>query len=105
VTGFERIGTGSATGVNRATEAALRAVSSLELEESIRSATAIEIEIAGGANLGLFEVNEVAEVVTRSARANVDVTFGAVIDEKLADQLRVTVCARFGGSLGSSGSA
>ena len=87
------MGIGEAEGENRAAEAARAAVSSPLLEASVEGATGILLNITGGSDLGLFEVNEAAEVVTGAADLNANVIFGAVIDESLGDQVRVTVIA------------
>src|SRR4051812_10458166 len=91
--GSALMGIGVASGENRAGEAARSAVSSPLLEASIEGATGILLNITGPADLGLFEVNEAAEVVTGAADQNANVIFGAVIDESLADEVRVTVIA------------
>src|SRR5215468_2148812 len=96
--GSALMGIGTASGENRATEAARSAVSSPLLESSIDGATGILLNITGGSDLGLFEVNEAAEVVTSAADANANVIFGAVIDDTKADEVTVTVIATgFGG--------
>jgi cell division protein FtsZ len=87
------MGIGIATGEGRAAEAARAAVSSPLLEASIEGATGILLNITGPADLGLFEVNEAAEVVTTAADQNANVIFGAVIDEGQGDEVRVTVIA------------
>ncbi len=91
--GSALMGIGVGQGENRATEAARTAVSSPLLEASIEGATGILLNITGGTELGLFEVNEAAEVVTSAADSNANVIFGAVIDESLGDEVRVTVIA------------
>jgi cell division protein FtsZ len=91
--GSALMGIGSSTGENRAAEAARTAVSSPLLESSIEGATGILLNISGPADLGLFEVNEAAEVVTGAADQNANVIFGAVIDDQLKDEVRVTVIA------------
>ena len=91
--GSALMGIGSATGENRATEAAQAAVSSPLLEASIEGATGILLNVTGGPEIGLFEVNEAAEVVTGAADQNANVIFGAVIDNALGDEVRVTVIA------------
>ncbi|MGH3104883.1 MAG: cell division protein FtsZ, partial [Gaiellaceae bacterium] len=97
--GSALMGIGSASGENRAAEAARTAVSSPLLEASIEGATGILLNVSGGSDIGLFEVNEAAEVVTSAADQNANVIFGAVIDESLGDEVRVTVIATgFGGS-------
>jgi cell division protein FtsZ len=91
--GSALMGIGLASGENRAAEAARTAVSSPLLEASIEGATGILLNITGGPDIGLFEVNEAAEVVTSAADQNANVIFGAVIDEALEDEVRVTVIA------------
>ena len=91
--GSALMGIGSGTGENRASEAARTAVSSPLLESSIEGATGILLNISGPPDLGLFEVNEAAEVVTGAADQNANVIFGAVIDDQLKDEVRVTVIA------------
>src|SRR5215468_1078299 len=91
--GSALMGIGSASGENRATEAARIAVSSPLLESSIEGATGILLNVTGAPDIGLFEVNEAAQVVTSAADQNANVIFGAVIDEALKDEVRVTVIA------------
>jgi cell division protein FtsZ len=91
--GSALMGIGSASGDNRASEAARAAVSSPLLESSIEGATGILLNITGGPEIGLFEVNEAAEVVTSAADQNANIIFGAVIDETMGDEIRVTVIA------------
>src|SRR5262252_1697607 len=96
--GSALMGIGVGNGENRAAEAARVAVSSPLLESSIEGATGILLNITGPADLGLFEVNEAAEVVTSAADQNANVIFGAVIDDAQRDEVRVTVIATgFGG--------
>ena len=96
--GSALMGIGAASGDNRAAEAARSAVSSPLLESSIEGATGILLNITGGPDIGLFEVNEAAEVVTSAADPNANIIFGAVIDEAMGDEVRVTVIATgFGG--------
>ena len=91
--GSALMGIGSASGENRAAEAAKNAVSSPLLEESVEGATGILLNITGGKDLGLFEVNEAAEIVTSAADKNSNIIFGSVIDEGMQDEVRVTVIA------------
>ncbi|HUQ22842.1 MAG TPA: cell division protein FtsZ [Gaiellaceae bacterium] len=91
--GSALMGIGVASGENRAAEAARTAVSSPLLEQSVDGATGILLNVTGGSALGLFEVNEAAEVITGAADANANVIFGAVIDDSLGDEVRVTVIA------------
>ena len=96
--GSALMGIGRASGENRAAEAARTAVSSPLLEASIEGATGILLNITGGSDIGLFEVNEAAEVVTGAADQNANVIFGAVIDDALREEVQVTVIATgFGG--------
>ncbi len=92
--GSALMGIGVGQGENRASEAARNAVSSPLLESSIEGATGILLNITGPSDLGLFEVNEAAEVVTSAADQNANVIFGAVIDDqRQTDEVRVTVIA------------
>jgi cell division protein FtsZ len=91
--GTALMGIGSAGGENRAVEAAKIAISSPLLEESVEGATGILLNITGGHDLGLFEVNEAAEIVQSAADANSNIIFGAVIDDSLGEDVRVTVIA------------
>src|SRR5213595_2806627 len=96
--GSALMGIGAARGENRATEAARAAVSSPLLESSIDGATGILLNITGGSDIGLFGVNEAAEVVTGAADQNANVIFGAVIDDSIGQEVQVTVIATgFGG--------
>ena len=91
--GSALMGIGAASGESRAAEAAKNAISSPLLEQSVEGATGILLNITGGSDLGLFEVNEAAEIVQSAADHNSNIIFGAVIDEALADEVRVTVIA------------
>jgi len=91
--GSALMGIGTASAENRAAEAARAAVSSPLLESSIEGATGILLNITGGPDIGLFEVNEAAEVVTSVADQNANIIFGAVIDDAMGDEVRVTVIA------------
>jgi cell division protein FtsZ len=91
--GSALMGIGSASGEGRAGAAATAAVSSPLLETTLDGATGVLLNITGGPDLGLFEVNEAAEVVTGHADPNANVIFGAVIDESMKDEVRVTVIA------------
>jgi cell division protein FtsZ len=91
--GSALMGLGIASGENRAAEAARIAVSSPLLESSIEGATGILLNVTGSSDLGLFEVNEAAEVVTGAADANANIIFGAVINDAMKDEVRVTVIA------------
>ncbi len=87
------IGIGMGVGENRATEAAKEAVSSPLLETSISGATDAIINVTGGNNLTLYEVEEAAEVIRSSANTDINTIFGAVINENLNDEIIVTVIA------------
>jgi cell division protein FtsZ len=91
--GSALMGIGTAQGENRASEAAKAAISSPLLEESVEGATGILLNITGGRDLGLFEVNEAAELIHSAADANSNIIFGAVIDEGMGEEIRVTVIA------------
>ena len=87
------IGIGVATGENRAIEAAKQSVSSPLLETDIRGATDAIINITGGTNLSLFEVEDAVEVIREASGTDINTIFGAVINESLGDDIIVTVIA------------
>ena len=91
--GSALMGIGSASGESRATEAAKAAVSSPLLEQTIDGATGMLLNITGGEDLGLFEVNEAAAVVVDTADKGANIIFGAVVDPSMGDEVRVTVIA------------
>jgi len=91
--GSALMGIGVAGGENRAAEAAKAAISSPLLEASVEGATGILLNITGGSDMGLFEVNEAAEIIHSAADSNANIIFGAVIDDGMADEIRVTVIA------------
>jgi cell division protein FtsZ len=91
--GTALMGIGSSRGDQRAIEAAKAAISSPLLEASIEGARGVLLNISGGSNLGLFEVNEAAEVIAAAAHEDANIIFGAVIDDALGDECRVTVIA------------
>jgi len=91
--GSALMGIGVASGENRASEAARAAISSPLLEGSIEGAKGILLNISGGSDLGLFEVNEAAEIIASIADPDANIIFGAVIDDSLGDELKVTVIA------------
>ncbi len=91
--GSALMGIGSSSGEHRASEAARAAISSPLLESSIEGAKGILMNISGGSDLGLFEVNEAAEIIASVADPEANIIFGAVIDDALGDELRVTVIA------------
>jgi cell division protein FtsZ len=87
------LGIGMGVGENRATDAAIQAVSSPLLETSMDGARSILLSITGGVNLSLWEVNEAAKSVSEAAHPDANIIFGAMVDEKLDDQVWVTVVA------------
>jgi cell division protein FtsZ len=95
------LGIGMGVGENRATEAAMQAVSSPLLETSMDGAHSILLSITGGSNLSLWEVNEAAKSVSEAAHPDANIIFGAMVDEKLDDQVWVTVVATGYGDRGA----
>lgn len=91
--GTSLMAVGSASGENRAVQAAESAVSSSLLDVTIDGAQGILFNITSGPNLSLFEVNEAAEIIKRKAHPDANIIFGAVIDESLSDELRITLIA------------
>ncbi len=91
--GSALMGIGRASGENRAIEAAKAAVASPMLEVSVEGAKGILFTIVGGTNLGMHEVSEAAKIITGSADSQAKVIFGAVIDETMKDEIRITVIA------------
>ncbi|REF34809.1 cell division protein FtsZ [Thermasporomyces composti] len=91
--GSALMGIGSARGENRSVAAAEMAISSPLLEASIDGAHGVLLSIAGGSDLGLFEINEAAQLVSQAAHPDSNIIFGAVIDDGLGDEVRVTVIA------------
>jgi cell division protein FtsZ len=91
--GSALMGIGSARGDNRAVEAAEHAIASPLLEASMEGARGVLLSIQGGSDLGLFEINEAASLVADAAHPDANIIFGAVIDDALGDEVRVTVIA------------
>ncbi|MFC1412401.1 cell division protein FtsZ [Streptacidiphilus sp. N1-12] len=91
--GSALMGIGSARGEDRAKAAAIMAISSPLLEASIDGARGVLLSISGGSDLGLFEINESAQLVAEAAHPEANIIFGAVIDDALGDEVRVTVIA------------
>ena len=91
--GSALMGIGSARGENRATRAAELAISSPLLEASIDGAHGVLLSIAGGSDIGLFELQEAAELVAQAAHQDANIIFGTVIDDALGDEVRITVIA------------
>lgn len=91
--GSALMGIGIATGENRAAEAAKKAISSPLLETSVDGAKGVLMNITGGSNLSLYEVQEAAEIVSSASDEDVNMIFGSVINDELKDELIVTVIA------------
>ncbi|MCT2585233.1 cell division protein FtsZ [Actinophytocola gossypii] len=91
--GSALMGIGSARGEGRAVQAAQKAINSPLLEASMDGAHGVLLAIAGGSDLGLFEINESASLVQESAHPEANIIFGTVIDDSLGDEVRVTVIA------------
>jgi cell division GTPase FtsZ len=88
------MGTARASGENRAAEAAQRAISSPLLEDtSIKGARGLLINVTGGQDMSLYEVNEAASLIQEEAHEEANIIFGAVIDEAVGDEIQVTVIA------------
>ena len=92
-TGMAHMGIGRASGENRAEDAAKQAILGKLLETSIEGARGVIINITGGSNLGLHEVNTAAELIQRSVDPEANIIFGAVIDESLDEDIVITVIA------------
>lgn len=92
-TGIAHMGVGRACGENRAEEAVRMAIQSPLLETSIEGARGVLINITGGSDLGLFEINNAAEFVNEAADPNANIIFGAALDESLNDEIVITVIA------------
>jgi cell division protein FtsZ len=91
--GSALMGIGSARGENRAVRAAELAISSPLLETSIDGAMGVLLSVAGGSDLGLFEINEACELVQAAAHPDARIIFGTTIDDALGDEVRITVIA------------
>lgn len=91
--GLAHMGVGAGTGDTRAADAAKQAISSPLLETSIVGATGVLLNVTGGGDLGLLEINEAAQIVQEAADPDANIIFGAVIDENLKDEIRITVIA------------
>mgnify|MGYP000844623310 FL=1 len=91
--GSALMGIGVAKGDNRAAEAAKTAVSSPLLETSIQGAKGVLLNVTGSSDLGLFEINEAASIITEAADPDANIIFGAVIDDKQGEEIRITVIA------------
>ena len=91
--GSALMGIGSGTGENRAAEAAKAAIDSPLLEVSIDGAKGILFAVSGGSDLAMHEINEAAQIITKSSDPNAKVIFGAIVDENMGDEIRITVVA------------
>lgn len=91
--GIAHMGIGQAAGDNRAQDAARQAIQSPLLETSIEGAKAVLLNITGGADLGIFEVNEAADLIRQSVDQDANIIFGAGIDDSLNEELKITVIA------------
>src|SRR4029079_8038676 len=107
--GTALMGVGAASGEGRATTAARSAISSALLEASIEGARGLLLNVSGPTDLGLFEVNEAAEIVKETAHPDANIIFGAVIDDALGEEVRITVIAagfdRYEGERAENGGA
>lgn len=102
--GSALMGIGQSSGENKAIEAAKTAISSPLLEMSIEGARGVLFTITGGSNLGMNEVNEAAKIITAAADEDAKIIFGAVINDKMKDEIKITVVATgFDGRVGSDG--
>ncbi|MCT4631746.1 MAG: cell division protein FtsZ [Firmicutes bacterium] len=91
--GLAHMGIGRGNGENRAAEAARQAIQSPLFETTINGSKGVLLNITGGSDLGLYEVNEAAEIVSEAADPDANIIFGAVIDEDMKDEIRITVIA------------
>jgi cell division protein FtsZ len=99
--GSALMGIGTASGENKAVDAAKAAINSPLLEMNIEGARGILFSITGGPNLGMNDVNEAAKIITASADEDAKIIFGAVIDSKMKDEIKITVVATgFDGRVG-----
>ncbi len=92
-TGYAHMGIGKATGETRAHDAALKAINSPLLETSITGAKGVILNVTGGADLGILEIQEASELVTQAADPGANIILGAIIDETLGDEIQITVIA------------
>lgn len=91
--GIAHMGIGIASGDNRAVDAAKKAITSPLLETSIEGAKSVLLNITGGKDLGIFEVNEAADIIRQSVDSEANIIFGAGIDESMSDEIKITVIA------------
>jgi cell division protein FtsZ len=92
--GFALMGTGVASGENRAVEAAQKAISSPLLEDNtIQGARGVLLNITGGPDMTLYEINEASSLIQAEAHEDANIIFGTVVDETMTDEIRITVIA------------
>ncbi len=92
-TGYAHMGIGKATGENRAADAAAKAINSPLLETSIAGAKGVILNVTGGSDLGILEIQTASQIITEAADADANIILGAIIDETLGDEIQVTVIA------------
>ena len=92
-TGYAHMGIGKATGENRALDAATKAINSPLLEPTITGAKGVILNVTGGSDLGILEIQTASEVITNAADKDANIIIGAIIDETLGDEIQVTVIA------------
>jgi len=91
--GLALVGIGVGRGNNKATSAAEAAISSPLLEVSIKGSRSLLVNVTGGLDMSLYEINEIVDLVSKSAGSEANIVFGAIISEKMQDEIRVTVIA------------
>ncbi len=100
-TGYAHMGIGKATGENRAHDAAAKAINSPLLETTIKGAKGVILNVTGGSNLGILEIQTASQLITEAADSDANIILGAIIDESLGDEIQVTVIATgFNGAAG-----
>ncbi len=92
-TGYAHMGIGKATGDNRAYDAATKAINSPMLETTITGAKGVILNVTGGSDLGILEIQTASEIITEAADKDANIIIGAIIDETLGDEIQVTVIA------------
>lgn len=92
-TGYAHMGIGKATGENRAHDAATKAINSPLLETTITGAKGVILNVTGGSDLGILEIQTASEIITEAADKDANIIIGAIIDEALGDEIQVTVIA------------
>jgi len=92
-TGYAHMGIGKATGENRAHDAAAKAINSPLLETTIKGAKGVILNVTGGSDLGILEIQTASQLITEAADSDANIILGAIIDESLGDEIQVTVIA------------